>query len=314
MSDIEAADSEFDDLVRHLYSKAANQTWTEFRSWGLDELRRWTGAEGAFWVTLSHGTVIGERTATTDDFAIPLDAVMSLTRGSGPGFRVSDSVPANLCPAALPAPARLYSQRYAHRHAGGLESILLFYFSGDGVPKSTLARAAAHLVEAGSLALLQYIQRDEWLMALGRSNRGSAAVVDGGGAIYAASQRFLKLVIGPGGEAMHELPFELPASVLEGDREFIQGPLHFRVSPVGALYQLHARKPLPLDGLSPREQQIARALGSGKTFKSVARQYDIAVSTVANHASRIYRKLGIYRREDLVEMVRKPTSNGAATG
>jgi len=69
---------------------------------------------------------------------------------------------------------------------------------------------------------------------------------------------------------------------------------------------LHARRPMPLDGLSPREQQIARALGNGKTFKSVARQYDIAVSTVANHASRIYRKLGIYRREDLVDLVRRP--------
>ena len=67
---------------------------------------------------------------------------------------------------------------------------------------------------------------------------------------------------------------------------------------------LYARKVQALDGLSPREQEIARALAAGKTLKSVARQYGIATSTVANHASRIYRKLGIYRREELFDLIR----------
>jgi DNA-binding CsgD family transcriptional regulator len=69
---------------------------------------------------------------------------------------------------------------------------------------------------------------------------------------------------------------------------------------------------MPLDSLSVREQEIARALGSGKTFKSVARQYGIAASTVANHASRIYRKLDIFRREELVELLRAPDGAGQA--
>jgi DNA-binding NarL/FixJ family response regulator len=69
-------------------------------------------------------------------------------------------------------------------------------------------------------------------------------------------------------------------------------------------YLVYARRSQPLDGLSPREQEIARALSTGKTFKSVARQCGIATSTVANHASRIYRKLGIYRREELFELIR----------
>src|SRR3546814_3905087 len=80
--------------------------------------------------------------------------------------------------------------------------------------------------------------------------------------------------------------------------------LHFRVQPQGSLYLINARRPHPLDVLSPREQEIARALALGKTFKSVAREYGIAISTVANHASRIYRKLGLYRREELVELGR----------
>ncbi|MBV8062622.1 MAG: response regulator transcription factor, partial [Nevskia sp.] len=47
----------------------------------------------------------------------------------------------------------------------------------------------------------------------------------------------------------------------------------------------------------------------GKTLKSIARQYGIAVSTVANHTTRIYRKLAIYRREDLIELLHmKPST------
>ena len=106
------------------------------------------------------------------------------------------------------------------------------------------------------------------------------------------------------------LPFSLPEGVLgEEGGELMEGGLHLRVARCGSLYLLHARKPLPLDALSPREQEIARALSNGKTLKSIARQYGIAVSTVANHTTRIYRKLAIYRREDLIELLHmKPST------
>ena len=100
------------------------------------------------------------------------------------------------------------------------------------------------------------------------------------------------------------LPFQLPEEAFEDKGQFSVGELHFRASRAGPLVLLNLRKVLPLDGLSPREQEIARALSTGKTFKSVARQCGIATSTVANHASRIYRKLGIYRREELLELIR----------
>jgi DNA-binding CsgD family transcriptional regulator len=170
-----------------------------------------------------------------------------------------------------------------------------------------------HMVEATGIALNFYLRRDEWLDSMGRPSRGSGALVDASGTIYYASDRFYELLGSENGQPYEVLPFPLPDSVLDGsERSFINGPLHFRVSPAGQLYLLHARRPLPLDQLSPREQEIARALGNGKTFKSVARQYGIAVSTVANHASRIYRKLAIYRREDLVALLREPGQGSQA--
>ena len=106
------------------------------------------------------------------------------------------------------------------------------------------------------------------------------------------------------------LPCSMPRDALENNGSFTIGQLHFRITRDGPLFILHLRRCLPLDGLSPREREIARALGSGKTFKTVARQYGIAVSTVANHASRIYKKLGIYRREELIEQIRTPGEGG----
>jgi DNA-binding CsgD family transcriptional regulator len=171
------------------------------------------------------------------------------------------------------------------------------------------------MVEGGTLSLRQFVQRDEWLFSLGRNSRGTAAIVDERGTIYVASTRFRELIAAEFGLAeCSALPNGLPEEVLQDDEgTFAIGDLYFRVARRGGLFLLHARRPLPLDGLSPREQEIARALGNGKTFKSVARQFDIAVSTVANHASRIYKKLGIFRREELVELVRKPSSVARAT-
>jgi len=196
-----------------------------------------------------------------------------------------------------------------------LISRMAFWFSGPrALSADDTRRLAAHLVEAGLLALKHFILSDERLSRWGRSNRGTAAMVDARGTVYAASRAFRELVGGEFGDlAFDKLPFALPEEAFTEQGSFNNGSLRFRAARLrGGLYQLYARKSLPLDDLSPREQEIARALGAGKTFKSVARQCGIAVSTVANHASRIYRKLGVYRREDLVELVRTPGRRAAS--
>ncbi|MDZ4076783.1 MULTISPECIES: helix-turn-helix transcriptional regulator [Hydrocarboniphaga] len=304
-------ESRFDELIQDFYGQAVISEWSEFRNCGLSALCEWAGAAGAVWITLSHSSVIGEFTEFPAELGISRSTVTKLTKSGDFVEKLLSPVPSELQSPKLADTMRVQVQRYSHRKTA-LDSVVLVYFRGNTQPPALLSRAVGHLVEAGSLSLHQYIQRDEWLLALGRSNRGTAAVIDSGGVIYAASKRFRELVAAEDGSPdFTELPFALPNLELDGTADFVLGPLHFRVSPLGGVFQMYARKPLPLDGLSPREQQIARALGNGKTFKSVARQYDIAVSTVANHASRIYRKLGIYRREDLVDLVRRPAANSS---
>jgi DNA-binding CsgD family transcriptional regulator len=224
-----------------------------------------------------------------------------------------DKLPSNLSDQNVAAPQSGYAMHYSH--SGGAElvsTILLRFTAGQQLHDNvTINRALSHMVEASTLALRNFIQRDEWLHNLGRPNRGAAALVDEYGAIYAASQRFMTLLTETfGASHFTMMPCTLPREALENNGSFINGQLHFRITRDGPLYILHLRRSLPLDGLSPREHEIARALGSGKTFKTVARQYGIAVSTVANHASRIYKKLGIYRREELIEQIRTPSESG----
>jgi DNA-binding CsgD family transcriptional regulator len=305
-----------DEFIQSLYTLAVEADWQRFREQGMEQLCAYLGAKGMAWLTHSGREADGE----FSEFPRADGAV----RGVLAGVELTDSR-SEVIFATLPrewmgatrSPCSGIVVRYAHR-GGGLQSLVLLRFplGQTAAEGADIRRAVSHLVEAGALALRHFIQRDEWLYALGRPNRGTAALVDQRGTVYAASARFRDYVSEVTGSSpsFAHLPFKLPDAVVDGEDHFVHsGTLHFRVSRQGHLFLLHARRPLPMDALSPREQEIARALGNGKTFKSVARQYDIAVSTVANHASRIYRKLGIYRREDLVELVRQPgTRNQAA--
>lgn len=51
--------------------------------------------------------------------------------------------------------------------------------------------------------------------------------------------------------------------------------------------------------LSPREQQVARAVREGLTDKDIARRMEVAVPTARTYLRRIFGKLGIERRSAL---------------
>ena len=64
----------------------------------------------------------------------------------------------------------------------------------------------------------------------------------------------------------------------------------------------------PANGkLSARERQVATALARGLTIEEVAKEMGLARSTVSTMTKRLYRKLGVRRR---AEMVTRLTENG----
>ena len=290
-----------DKLIRALYALAVEEDWARFRVLALGRMCRDLSLRAAVWLTqASDRTHPGEFTSWPGEGLLSAEQLQALA--------LKDREEVELDHGAR----RGVALRQAH-HDSRLSSRLAFWFNGGARPaKGELHRVVAHLVEAGALAMQHFIQSDERLSRWGRSNRGSAAMVDQHGTVYAASRSFREVVGAQFGDPNFDrLPFELPDDPAEERGAFAHGPLRFRLVPTeGLRFLIYARTAQALDGLSPREQEIARALAAGKTLKSVARQYGIATSTVANHASRIYRKLGIYRREELFDLIRTAGNGG----
>lgn len=282
-----------DRLIRSLYALAVEQDWAGFRPLALEQVCRGLSARAAVWSTQASDRAPGEFSAW------PAEAPLTAEQLQGLVLQEDGETP-------VPGAGRGGAALILRHQDSRLVSRLALWCNGARPAADELRRVLAHMVEAGALTLQHAIQSDERLNRLGRSNRGSAAMVDAHGTVYAASRAFRDLLGAEFGDVTFDrLPFGLPTGGEE--RGFGSGTLRFRLAPAGGgRYLIYARKVKALDGLSPREQEIARALAAGKTLKSVARQYGIATSTVANHASRIYRKLGIYRREELFDLVRGP--------
>lgn len=288
-----------DRLIRGLYALAVEEEWAAFRGLALERVARSLGASAAAWLTENDSRQPGEFTAWPAGAPVAAHHLQTLS--------LRDAAVATLDAAhSLPGTRAGLAVRCEHQDSGLVSRVAFWFAAPPAATEPDLPRRVAHMVEAGALALQHFILADERLSRWGRSNRGTAAMVDARGTLYAASRAFRELLGAEFGDAgLARLPFALPDETSGEQGSFSHGGLRFRAVRADDLrFLIYARKAQPLDGLSPREQEIARALSTGKTFKSVARQCGIATSTVANHASRIYRKLGIYRREELFEMIR----------
>ncbi|MEQ1438735.1 LuxR C-terminal-related transcriptional regulator [Fontimonas sp. SYSU GA230001] len=165
-----------------------------------------------------------------------------------------------------------------------------------------------HLAEAETLALEQRLALDARLARAGRRNRGPACLVDASGAVRAMAPGFRELLRK---QQPHWSGLTLPASlqaqarahVDTGAAEFDALGLHARINAAeDDLYQLHVRPCHPFDRLTAREHDIVKAMVEGESYKLVARRLGVSASTVANHASNIYRKLGALNRDQVVSL------------
>ena len=69
-------------------------------------------------------------------------------------------------------------------------------------------------------------------------------------------------------------------------------------------WQFSGRTTPALHDLSAREREVAVALGAGSTKREIAEKLGVKFSTVNTLVTRIYRKLGVTRRAQLVNVIR----------
>lgn len=296
-----------DRLIQQLYAMSLSSgDWLETRQQFLSTLIAWCGAHSGAWLTRSTTDQPGTYTLWPHECGLAESDLRAHQAEGSARSQHLQPLPDRLS-MGLEGPSEGFLVEYTHR-GGGLMSRVLIRFQGTA-PEVWIdhKRAIGHMIEASSLALTQFLQRDEWLAAMGRNARGPAAITDGEGYYYAVTPQFLQLMaeaFGAAAAGAARLPFPLPRPETGKVSTVRIGPVFLRVSGQSSLYLVHARRPRPTDALSPREQQVAHALAEGKTFKRIAQQLGLSSSTVANHTASIYRKLGVFRREDLLSVMR----------
>lgn len=306
--------------IATLYREAGSRGAPAFRRWALDHLARSVPLTAAVWCIRRLGddrlTAVTVRGLT----ASALEPLLALgnalwippaqLQGSGRCTQVRHDIE-GLGPAHAQARslrrhgfADAIAGLCAHEDSLFVSIVCVLHESGFADGDATALQALLpHLPQAESLALDSRLHFDRRLAASGRRNRGLSCLTDAHGYIRSAAPGLRELIQRhvPDWDGLR-LPFDL-----RNDRNLQQAAaqhgLHVRVVDAGQFWQqVHVREAHPFDSLTDREHDIVKAMVDGESYKAVARRLGVSASTVANHASNIYRKLGAYNRDEVVTL------------
>ena len=302
-------------FVGTLYGHALDRSPDDLPAWALPQLAALLAADGAAWVMLRND---GAAPSCAGWHGAPAPAVIAALQQLAvfSGTRMCDLADAAPEHAALREAGARHLLLGGCAHAGTLFTSLIALSRGRGGAPFTCADAQGlqallpHLVNAQQLAQRSHMKLDTLLRRAGRPNRGLGCLCDRGGAIFAMSEEFAEAIAQryPQWDRLR-VPFLLPApaSGQHGRRQdgFTVKGMHLRVEQRAGWSMLYLRSLHAFDELTLRERDVVKAMVRGHSFKALAQDLGVSASTIANHASNIYRKLGVYSRDDVVELSRQ---------
>ncbi|UAA39619.1 helix-turn-helix transcriptional regulator [Paraneptunicella aestuarii] len=312
--------SEIENLIRRLYCQSSRIAPEAFRQWALMQLIDLMNADAALWGTGNLGTLefhyqehiglddhYGERLANTLDINPIRQAVLQ---------NLHEPV---LMSEVFPDEAFFQSELYqnlfepygvkrilatgCYEQESGLYTLISLYrFDAENdfnnTDKEHMQRLVYHLNAAASYNYFLHLQQQD--------EGQTAAICDKHGIYWQTHPEFFALLHNQANSESSQTAdtpkFSYP--LVDGG-EYQQGDLHIRVTAQGELFRVSVRQLNPLDTLSEREQQIVNWIVQGLTFKEVAKELDLAPSTISNHLYRIYRKLDIASRSQLAKLYAK---------
>ena len=230
-----------------------------------------------------------------------------------PGATVSAHVPSRYA-GKDQAGIRDYARKYRHQNilatafvapGRGSAEWLSFYRGGADDCFSEPERRACEQLTPHLLQALA-INRNLHLGRLRQGQDGACfAMADPRGRLWHAEPAFLDLLAGewPGWRAPL-LPRRLAESLALRPNEAYAGKrCRIGAALLGKLLLLKARPRTPVDDLTPRELEIARAYGSGLSHREVAAQFNISPETVRHHLRAVFGKLGIGDKAELARFL-----------
>ena len=170
------------------------------------------------------------------------------------------------------------------------------------IERRALTENLEHLVSAERLS--------RRLLDLLREARGGNpepigfAITDTSGRIESADRTFEDYLVRYGENwSGQSLPFEVSWNPMLPTHGLPYRGLFFRIDLAGDKFHVRVRKDRRTPSVSNREMEVARKLAGGLTFREIAGELGLALSTVSTHTYNLYDKLGIRRRSQLVEWV-----------
>lgn len=306
-----------DQFISHLYRETARVSLADFPVWALDLLQQTIKFDGAIWGT---GHISSREFHTQTVLDVPSEIFTQLKNHldinpifdqlvAAKGNAVDmadvlsddnfyDSPVYHLCFKPLGI-ERILSSIHVDERSGIFTLLSLYRFDRDQHftehEKNTQSRLLYHLLSAASYR--QFLALNE--IESSKSTEIKSAICDCEGVYHVVDGGFLDII-----EAHLSIPTQqkLPFKITPEQQEFSVDNLHFNQEKLGDLYRISVRVKNKLDGLSAREKQVVAGVCQGSTFKQIARQLQLSPSTVSNHLYRIYLKLGINTRSELVAL------------
>lgn len=189
-----------------------------------------------------------------------------------------------------------FLDRDRHSHIHSLVSLYRF----DRGRPFTLAerklfdRAAFHMLAAAGHAFFVHVVSHE------NDETAAAAICDAQGLLHEAQPAFIALLEC---NRARSRPVRLPFTLPQPGETLAYHGLCINVEPLGDLFCVRLRRAQPTDELDSRDRAIVQGVCRGMTFKDIARELDLAPSTVSNRLYRLYRELGVANRSSLVRLI-----------
>ena len=310
-------------LLLDLYRGASERPFEEFQDFALElvqpalrfESARWgagnLGPDG-FKPGLVHLHNEPDESVASWEDVLAQDTIVPEVLAR-PGATVSAHVPSRYA-GKDQAGIRDYARKYRHQNilatafvaqGRGRAEWLSFYRSETDDCFSEPERRACEQLMPHLLQALS-INRNLHLDRLRQGQAGASfAMADPRGMLWYAEPAFLELLAHewPGWQGP-ALPRRLAESLATRPMEAFAGrSLRIGVAALGKLLLLKARPRSPVDDLTARELEIARAYGSGLSHREVAAQLNISPETVRHHLRSIFSKLGIGDKAELARFL-----------
>jgi DNA-binding CsgD family transcriptional regulator len=314
-----------DQFISQLYRESAQVSLQDFPVWALELLQRVISFDGAIWATGHVSTLKFHTQASVDvspDIFLKLKQYTDinpifeklLTR-SGKPIDMADVINDKefyrsriyrkcFKPFAI---ERILSSIHLDDRSGIFTLLTLYRYDREHgfskKEKETQSRLLYHLLSAASYRQLQAINEDN-----SPKTDNNCALCDSQGIYHAVKPNFLNILDAHLSIAQEQ---KFPFKIAPGDHEFSHESLHFCQQQQGDLFKISVRTKTKLDDLTKREQQVVQGICQGGTFKQIARELSLSPSTVSNHLYRIYLKLDIHSRNQLINLVNDESKSKA---